>query len=291
VIPLYNNSDTIGEAIQSVISQTFPVQEIIVVDDGSTDGSADLVSEQFPDVRLVRQTNQGPASARNHGAQLAESDWIAFLDADDAWLPHKLALQDAVLTDHSELDFVCGGICRFDDDVTGDIQKTPEVKPITLESFVYANPVATSTVVLRKSSFVEVKGFDPQFKGPEDYDCWMRLSTRCRLAFIGSVISRYRRTEGSLSLSPETFLPQVLAVIEKAFCPEGVMYGRSEKKTMQARQYFACSWMASQQGQSRLAWKYYFEGLKRSPFGKVVQGRSMARLKLFRVLWSRHGLF
>ena len=93
IIPCFNSQSTIGDAIRSVINQTYPIHEIIVVDDGSTDNSANFVSEHFPMVTLIKQANMGVSKARNVGIQSATGKWVAFVDADDIWLPDKLRLQ------------------------------------------------------------------------------------------------------------------------------------------------------------------------------------------------------
>ena len=93
IIPCFNAEKYIEGAIRSVLLQDWPHVEIIVVDDGSTDRSADIVQKTFPQVTLVKQANQGVSMARNSGIQATHGDWIAFLDADDLWLPEKLASQ------------------------------------------------------------------------------------------------------------------------------------------------------------------------------------------------------
>jgi len=97
VIPAYNAAGTIGRALDSVIAQTHPAREILVVDDGSTDRTAQVVSEYGGRVEYLYQDNAGPGAARNAGIRAAHGEWIAFLDADDEWLPHRLALQAELL--------------------------------------------------------------------------------------------------------------------------------------------------------------------------------------------------
>jgi glycosyltransferase involved in cell wall biosynthesis len=106
VIPCYNAAAYVGEAVRSVLTQTLPPHEVIVIDDGSTDASATVLSEFGSSVTLVRQTNQGVAAAVNLGVSKARGEAIAFLDADDVWLPDKLERQVAVLM--AEPSFGCG---------------------------------------------------------------------------------------------------------------------------------------------------------------------------------------
>ena len=93
IIPVFNRLKLIPRSMNSVINQTYPVNEIIVVDDGSTDGTYDMIKENFPQTILIYQENRGVSSARNIGIQTANSKWIAFLDSDDEWLPNKIEEQ------------------------------------------------------------------------------------------------------------------------------------------------------------------------------------------------------
>ena len=113
VIPCYNAAAYVGEAVRTVLTQTLPPQEVIVVDDGSTDASATVLLEFGPSVTLVRQANQGVAVAVNHGVSRAHGEAIAFLDADDLWMPDKLERQVAVLTAEPSLDAVFTHVTQF----------------------------------------------------------------------------------------------------------------------------------------------------------------------------------
>ncbi|MEX0585106.1 MAG: glycosyltransferase family 2 protein, partial [Pirellulales bacterium] len=99
VIPAYNAEECVARAIESVLAQTRPVQEVIVVDDGSRDRTAAVAARFGASIRILRQPNGGPAAARNHGVRESRSAWIAFLDADDAWLEQKIERQAAQLDD------------------------------------------------------------------------------------------------------------------------------------------------------------------------------------------------
>src|SRR5689334_18705546 len=100
VIPVYNGAGEIRRSLDSVLAQTRPVDEVIVVDDGSTDGTREIALGYGGVVRLVRQQNAGAAAARNHGVREAASEWVAFLDHDDEWMPEKIERQVAVLEQH-----------------------------------------------------------------------------------------------------------------------------------------------------------------------------------------------
>ena len=191
VIPAYNAEKTIATALRSVFDQTLRPAEVIVVDDGSTDGTTRVVQTFAPDVTLLRQTNSGPAAARNHGIREAKSEWIALIDADDSWMPRKLEKQAKLLADdvalvHSNV------VDSFD-------QGSPEV---TFEELWEGNVIGTSTVVLNKQVFDEVGGFDERRSliGVEDYNLWLRIAaTGKRIRTLQEPLSIYSRTDASLT--------------------------------------------------------------------------------------------
>jgi len=113
IVPVYNGERFLPEALESVLRQTRPPDEIIVVDDGSTDGSGRIAAALGPPVRCVRQENAGPAAARNLAIRLAAGDFLAFLDADDLWLPRKLELQLATMRERPELDYCVTHLQNF----------------------------------------------------------------------------------------------------------------------------------------------------------------------------------
>src|ERR1700678_803249 len=113
IIPTYNRADLIGQALESALAQTHPADEIIVVDDGSTDDTERVVAQYAGQVRYMRQVNAGPSAARNRGIQAASGDFIALLDSDDLWVKDRLERQLAALTLHPGLDFIFGLEAKF----------------------------------------------------------------------------------------------------------------------------------------------------------------------------------
>ena len=109
VVPVYNAAATLGKALDSILTQTYPAHEIIVVDDGSTDQTAELVKAYTGQVNYIRQENAGPSAARNRGVQEASAEWIAFLDADDWYLPERLRAHAEMIREQPDLDFLVGG--------------------------------------------------------------------------------------------------------------------------------------------------------------------------------------
>ncbi len=254
IIPAYNAKTTIDETLTSLDSQTFRDFEVIVVDDGSSDGTAEYVRQRHPGVNVFSQQNAGPAAARNYGVSQSRGEWLAFLDADDAWLPWRLQLQLELANKHPELGMFCG---RTTDLVTpikapSEMQQIADdfVQFLSLADFAFSNPVATTAVLVRRHIFAACNGFDTSFRGPEDYELWMRIAGHTKIGKISYPVSRYRDEVGSLSRNFKTFLPEVLRVLDKAYAPTGILHGHGSKRRALAVQYMGASWMASQSGKA-----------------------------------------
>ncbi|MDA0323633.1 MAG: glycosyltransferase family A protein [Verrucomicrobia bacterium] len=271
VIPAYNAEGTILEALQSVSAQTVAPFEVIVVDDVSQDATLRTIQESGSTCRLIeRSENGGPASARNEGIGASSGEWIAFLDGDDAWLPWRLDLQLRLAEAHPSVAAWCGETIGLEDGVDdphqpGDMDPASDL--IELNEFVRHNPVATSTVLVKKSVLDEVGGFDPSFRGPEDFDLWMRIAATHEIRRVEWPISRYRVHVGSLSMDDRTFLPQVLNVLDKAYSDGGAMTSHPEWRIgAESNQYWNASWMAFNRGSRsdavRLWWKAYTRNRK-----------------------------
>ncbi len=213
VIPCFNASRYIAAAIDSVRVQNWPDLEIIVVDDGSTDGSAELVATNFPEVRLIRQANQGAARARNHGIREARGSWIAFLDADDIWLPGKLTAQSDILLGDPSARVVYTAWQVWADE-------TPSPSAADIESllagaddaarwqgpsgWIYPDLLLdcalwTSTVVAHRSVFDEIGVFDTGLRIGEDYDLWLRASRITRILRVSRPCALYRAHAASIT--------------------------------------------------------------------------------------------
>lgn len=257
VIPAYNAAGYIREALDSVDAQTWADYEVIVVDDASADNTVEVVEEWISArservsgrYRLVRLTeNLGPAGARNRAVAEACGEWIAFLDGDDIWYPHRLARQREVLDVEPAADMLCAAADRFSDKPPLSPQKRtglPATGVLSLVTFVGNNPVVTSTVLLRKEVFESVGGFDPAFRGPEDMDLWLRVAARHNVVMMNESLAAYRSMAGSLSLDERRFLPEVLRVLDKAFASGGALSAHPEwRKAAVSTQYWNASWMA-----------------------------------------------
>lgn len=252
VIPAFNAAGTIAEALASVRAQTFADYEVIVVDDASNDDTvavANSESSSSPNYRIISlPSNRGPATARNAGISAARGEWIAFLDGDDAWLPWKLELQFEMVKAHDTCDAFCGTSVAMGVPVPlphAGIQ-SGLVRTFTTRELAIRNEVATSTVLVRKIAVERAGLFDEQFRGPEDYDLWMRLAAKSPIMKLDYPLSHYRHMEGSLSRDDRKFLPQVLRVLDKAYSNGGALHGIPTEGRARAYQYLCAAWMAAE---------------------------------------------
>ena len=182
VIPVFNGAPYIAEAIASVQAQTRGAAEIVVVDDGSTDGGGEI-AQGLADVRVARQSQAGQAAARNHGARLARGEWLAFLDADDLWAPRKLELQLAALARDPELAMVFGHAVQFRD---GRAPASEAALPAHLPG----------AMLLRRSMFARIGGYRGEWKVGEVVEWYARaLDLGLKSVCLPEVVL-YRRIHG-----------------------------------------------------------------------------------------------
>lgn len=206
VIPLYNKEKQISHTLQSVLNQTFQDFEIVIVDDGSTDGSVDEVKKLTdPRIRLICQTNAGVAAARNRGIEEAKSDLIAFLDADDEWKPEYLTTQYHLYQKYPECSvYACNYEFR---DSKGKVTPTIIRKlPFKGEDGILSNyfevascshpPLWTSAVMVKKQAIQAIGGFPIGIKSGEDLLTWARLAVNEKIAYSRSVQAIYNLGEG-----------------------------------------------------------------------------------------------
>ena len=233
VIAAYNATWCIERALEDTLSQSRPPDQVIVCDDGSSDGTADLVEQRFgAAVTVLRLPHQNAAAARRIGIERSSGDWIAFLDADDRWLPGKLERQLAFLERHPQLRWLTGngrlvsaeGVLRdswladyFDPvrDEAGDL-----VGPLVERCF----PLVSATLVER-GAYDAVGGIDPEIVYSHDYDLWLRLAARYPGGLMAEPLVDYFSGPGTLSRSYEPRFRDDLALmrrVEKSGLGRGV---------------------------------------------------------------------
>ena len=195
VIPAYNAQAFLAQAIQSVLAQRYPSLELIVVDDGSSDDTAAIIAGFGKRLRSLFQPNAGLAAARNAGAALARGDYLAFLDADDLFLPNKLTLQAAALDRDPGLALVASGLRLVDSGgrLLQVVRPWAHQPRIDGERLTYLGLVGVHGVLLRRSWFERVGGFDVRLPFCEDMDFWWRLwAAGGHMAWLPALVGDYR---------------------------------------------------------------------------------------------------
>ena len=189
VVPTFNRRTTLARCLNSILNQTCLVDSIIVVDDGSTDGTEEWIRSTYPTVQLISQSNQGVSSARNTGIRAAPTDWIAFLDSDDAWLPDKIERQIEFLQSNSEYK-----ICHTEERwiFRGKQKKVPLAYAKhggwIFERCLPVCAISPSTALIHRSVFDEVGTFDEDLPACEDYDLWLRIASRYSVGLVDETL-------------------------------------------------------------------------------------------------------
>ncbi len=239
IIPTHNRSDLVADAIDSVLEQGYNSIEIIVIDDGSTDNTEQVVSAFGGRVRYVFQQNRGPAAARNAGIECANGEFVALLDSDDYWLAGKLTKQMTVFEKEPSLDLVFG-LERAVDKAGNPLGVPPPRArewrlrrlPVRFPAYACegdlvkgliscAHVIGHGSVVLRRSSVQAIGGYDEHLQICEDFDLWLRFALAGRsLGFVDDVVYCTRRHGPQLTAQPVALLNARIHVILKALGDE-----------------------------------------------------------------------
>ena len=201
IIPTYNRKNLLKRALHSVSSQTFVPHEIIIVDDGSSDGTKDWVLERFPYVRYIYQDNSGVSSARNAGIKEAKGSWIAFLDSDDEWMSNKLEQQKGVINSFQEA-WLChtNEIWIRNGVRVNQMKKHQKYGGNVFENCLDICRISPSSVLIKKEVFEMVGLFDESLKVCEDYDLWLRITSVLPVIFLDEpLITKYGGHSDQLS--------------------------------------------------------------------------------------------
>ncbi len=219
IIPNYNYVSYVSEAIDSVLAQDYPNLEIIVVDDGSSDNSRSVIESYGGDVKGVFQQNQGVAATRNNGVAACNGEFVAFLDADDAWMPTKLSRQIEKFAD-AHVGLVHVGVAEIDGSgaVVGENIAGREGK--VAHDLLLLRPVILgggSGVMIRRRIFDEIGGFDTRLSTSADWELYYRIASRCEVAFVPEALVRYRFHGSNMHNNIEAMEHDVRIGFAKAF--------------------------------------------------------------------------
>jgi len=208
IIPSFNASKYIAEAIESVLRQSYKKYDITVVDDGSTDNTAEILKLYGNKVRYIFQTNRGPSSARNRGITSGQGSHVAFLDADDVWMENKLERQMELFRKKPQLGMVWSSVYWIDE--KGNISrqsaaKKYERKDDLIQDLLVRNVVSGSSsgVVIRRECFSSVGLFDETLRGSEDRDMWLRITKRYETELLNEPLVKLRYHSGSATRNIE----------------------------------------------------------------------------------------
>ena len=210
IIPTFNRRDLVRKAIDCVLAQTHPVEDIIVIDDGSTDGTAEAIEAGYGSrVRLVRQQNAGVSAARNRGLALARGEYLSLLDSDDLWLAEKTARQVRWLDAHPDFGMVLCDIMQVDGEGRdiGPIHRRdfiPEDGRV-LRWVIRQPALAPLSAMFRREVYEDVGGFDTSLRTAEDIDFHLRVARRWPIGVVSEVLVRAMRGHEGLSALAQTY--------------------------------------------------------------------------------------
>jgi glycosyltransferase involved in cell wall biosynthesis len=197
ILPVYNREACVERAVRSVLAQTYRSFELIVVDDGSTDGTRRILDRFGPAIRVLEQAHSGAYAARNHGARQARADLLAFIDSDDAWLPALLE-REVPLMQRPEVGLVFGDAVHVASPEPAGVRSGPTCFQVSrprrgrvAAQFAWANFVPTCTALVRRRCFDEVGGFSDASEISSDYLMWFRVALHHELDYVGDVVAEY----------------------------------------------------------------------------------------------------
>ena len=217
VIPTFNRLIYLERAIKSVLNQTISVNEIIIVDDGSDDGTSEFIHSNYPNLKYIFQSNSGVSAARNTGIKAASSNWIAFLDSDDAWVTNKIQKQITELELNPEMNF-----CHSNEIWIRNGKKIKQKNTHKkFGGFIFDKcldkcRISPSTVICRKSLLIKLNGFDEDLSICEDYDLWLRITSDNPVIYIEKpLIIKYGGHQDQLSRNSEGIESYHIKSLEK----------------------------------------------------------------------------
>jgi glycosyltransferase involved in cell wall biosynthesis len=224
VIPVHNGADFVAEAVRSVLAQTTPALECIVVDDGSSDGTGAVLDGFGEAITVIRQPQSGVSSARNRGAQEARGDLVAFLDHDDEWLPRKLERQLAAMGPQDTMV-----VCALQViDAAGNAKEVKRLGPsdqLVAGMLLFdGTPTlsCSSSGLVRRERFLAMGGFDPKLSMSADWDLLLRTLLEGRLAYVDEPLVRYRVHGGNMSRHVDVMERDMRHAFDKAFAHPGL---------------------------------------------------------------------
>jgi glycosyltransferase involved in cell wall biosynthesis len=285
LIPAYNAAAYIRQAVDSALAQRGVEVEVIVIDDGSTDETPQLLQQYNGSVRVLRQQNAGHVKARNNGSRLATGEWLAFLDADDVWQPDKLSKQVARADERTAVVYTeranFGEVERITErqSATQDLLEGDLFEPLLTRG----NFVTVSSVIIRKDVYDRLGGFEESLRVCEDWDLWLRYTAQGGLiGVVREPLTRYRWHGNSMTFNLRRMLEGRLLVVDRALAlPRGRQLSRSVVRQAVARCWEISAWYAAPV-ERRLALAWYLRSAWHWPWNTTLY-RTIAKCCLGRV--------
>ena len=290
IIPVYNGSAYVGTAIRSVLAQTEPDLELIVVDDGSTDGTPDVV-RQFDDprLRLLEQTNAGPSAARNLGIAESRGDWVGFLDADDSWRPEKLEAHLRRASERPAAGLTYSSVVVVDEQGALVEALKADLEGDVLESLLFGNVIwgGGSSAILRRDVFDRVGGFDPKIKYGEDWEMWLRVASAYPFAAVPEPLTCRTERRNSYGTDAVAMRDSCLRFLNNAFDTYASAYRHQRAKAIAEVYYRAAITLHDLDGRKsacidlvRTLWRnprhpYAYRRLIRLAISNPIPGRQL----------------
>ena len=291
IIPTFNCRQWVGQAIDSALNQTVAPAQVIVVDDGSTDGTTALLAGYGPRIRLLTQANQGVAAARNTGLSAPSTEWIAFLDADDVWHPRKLELQMRIISNHPEIGLLGTGLFAWPSSgiptLAGDA--IAELMPIRRDRLAVKNCLATSSILIRRDVVRSIGGFDPDLSGPEDHDYWLRAAEVTTTGVIPLELTGYRSVPASLSKRAACMEAGMKRILRKLDDRDFWCGDRLLRRRAYSYANYSCAYMHGAAGHYALAIRRLLDSMTWYPLPGRLTGEDVcfARARRLAVLLLR----
>jgi glycosyltransferase involved in cell wall biosynthesis len=248
IIPAYNAAATLKRAVSSALTQDHPALEIVVVDDGSTDETPAVISKLGSRVRALRQLNQGVSAARNAGIRAASGELIAFLDADDEWLPGKTRRQVELFARHPQVGLVYGHALRIDREGCECGILPRDEGPDTYPHLFHSNRIPTSTVVVRRDVLERAGGFIETLRVAEDYDLWLRIAADVPFVGLREPVARYWDHGRGLGRCAAERYRAHLAILDRAPLRPDLGVDRIARERSRAHYEFRLGRLAAREG-------------------------------------------
>jgi glycosyltransferase involved in cell wall biosynthesis len=245
IIPAYNASRTIGAAVESVLAQTFTDFELLVIDDGSQDDTADVVSAlDDPRVNCVRTENGGVSLARNRGLDIAAGSYVAFLDADDAWRPTKLERQHRAIRERPEVGLCFAATEHTDDNLRPTaMHRAPHRSDYSEALLLEGNIISgsASSIMARTSAINDAGRFDPSLSLCADWDMWLRMSVVTGFVAMDEPLVLYRSVPGTMSGDPRVLERDTFALLDKFYADAASAPYERLRDRVYANQWMVCA--------------------------------------------------